>query len=130
MLTIRLQRTGKKNQADFRIVAAEKTAHVSKKFTDILGSYNPRRKTFQIDEVRLKELLAKRAEVSPTVHNLLVSKGLIEAKKVKAFRIPKEAAPAEPKAEGAANGPAPAQAQAPEQPAPESPAEQPSEQTA
>lgn len=128
MLTIRLQRTGKKNQADFRIVVAEKTAHVSKKFKDILGSYNPRKKTFQINGERLKELLAQRVEISPTVFNLLVSKGLIEGKKVQAFRIPKKAALSEPKAEGAA-APAPAEEKAPEQPVPEAAVEQPSEQT-
>lgn len=96
MLTIRLQRTGKKNQADFRIVLAEKESPVQKKFTEILGSYNPRRKTFQAKEDRVKYWLGQRVELSETVHNLFVTKGLVEGKKVKAFSIPKKpAAPAE-----------------------------------
>ncbi|MEK7161598.1 MAG: 30S ribosomal protein S16 [Patescibacteria group bacterium] len=99
MLTIRLQRTGKKNHADFRIVLAEKEAPVQKKFTEILGSYNPRKKTFQVKEERVKYWLGQRIELSETVHNLFVTKGLVDAKKVKAFSIPKK--PVAPVAETA-----------------------------
>ena len=100
MLTIRLQRTGKRNQADFRIVLAEKESPVQKKFAEILGSYNPRRKTFQVKEERVKYWLGQRVELSETVHNLFVTKGLVDAKKVKAFNIPKK--PVEPAAPAAA----------------------------
>jgi small subunit ribosomal protein S16 len=109
MLTIRLQRTGKKNQADFRIVLAEKESPVSKKVVEILGSYNPRRKTFQVKEERLKYWVAQRVELSETIHNLLVDKKFVEGKKVKAFSIPKKpAAPAEaaPAASAAVETPA------------------------
>jgi small subunit ribosomal protein S16 len=94
MLIIRLQRTGKKNQADFRIVLAEKTAPVNKKFTEILGSYNPRKKVFQAKEERVKYWVSQHVQISPTVHNLFVTKGLLDAKKVKAFNTPKK--PVEP----------------------------------
>jgi small subunit ribosomal protein S16 len=94
MLIIRLQRTGKKNQADFRIVLAEKEAPVKKKITEVLGNYNPRKKTFQVKEERLKYWLGQKVSLSETAHNLLVSKGLLDAKKVKAFTIPKK--PVEP----------------------------------
>jgi len=94
MLTIRLQRTGKKNQADFRIVLAEKEAPVNKKIVEILGSYNPRKKAFQVKEERLKYWVAQRVELSPTMHNLLVDKKFVDAKKVQAFNIPKK--PVEP----------------------------------
>jgi small subunit ribosomal protein S16 len=100
MLTIRLQRTGKKNQADFRIVLAEKESPVSKKVVEILGSYNPRKKTFQVKEERLKYWVAQRVELSETMHNLLVDKKFVEGKKVKAFNIPKK--PVEPAAPAAA----------------------------
>jgi small subunit ribosomal protein S16 len=105
MLIIRLQRTGKKNQADFRIVLAEKEAPVNKKITEVLGSYNPRRKTFQVKEERLKYWLGQRVSMSETLQNLLITKGFVEGKKVKAFTIPKkpvvaeEAKPAAPAAE-------------------------------
>lgn len=107
MLIIRLQRTGKKNQADFRIVLAEKEAPVNKKFTEILGSYNPRKKTFQVKEERLKYWLGQKVEMSETINNLFVSKKLIEGKKVKAFNIPKKAV------EKTVETPAPAAAEAP-----------------
>jgi len=112
MLTIRLQRTGKKNAADYRIVVAEKTAHVSKKFHEVLGSYNPRKKFFQIKEDRLKYWISQHVTASPTVHNLLVTKGLMDGAKVKAFSTPKkaeEAKPAETSAAAAVETPAEAQ---------------------
>ena len=90
MLTIRLQRTGKKNQADFRIVLAEKHKPVNKKYLEILGNYNPRKKTFKIEEERLKELLAQNIQFSPTINNLLISQNLLEGKKVQAFKLKKK----------------------------------------
>ena len=95
MLIIRLQRTGKKNQADFRIVLAEKEAPVNKKITEVLGSYNPRTKAFQVKEERLKYWLGQKVSLSETVNNLLVTKGMLDGKKVKAFTIPKKPSSAE-----------------------------------
>lgn len=97
MLTIRLQRTGKKNQADFRIVLAEKAAPVKKKHLEVLGSYNPRKKDFKVKEERVQYWITQRVELSPTIHNLFVTKGLLAGAKVKAFSIPQK--PAEPAAE-------------------------------
>ena len=91
MLTIRLQRTGKRNQADFRIVLAEKAAPVNKKIVEVLGSYNPRKKLFRVkSEERLKYWLDQKVAVSPTVHNLFVTNKILEGGKVKAFSIPKK----------------------------------------
>lgn len=95
MLTIRLQRTGKKNQADFRIVLAEKESPVQKKFVEILGSYNPRKKYFKVFEDRVKYWIGQNIEMSETVNNLFVTKGLHAGKKVKAFTIPKKPVPPE-----------------------------------
>lgn len=106
MLTIRFQRAGKKNKAEFRIVLAEKESSASKKFAEILGYYNPRTKDFAIKEDRLQYWMSQRVPLSPTVHNLFVTKKLIDAVKVKAFSIPPkkeepaaESAPAAPAAE-------------------------------
>jgi small subunit ribosomal protein S16 len=103
MLTIRLQRTGTKNRAAFRLVLAEKEKSAGKKFQEVLGHYNPRSKDFAIkDDARLKYWIAQRVELSPTVHNLLVEKKLLEGKKVKAWApkkkegAPTAAAPAAP----------------------------------
>ena len=91
MLTIRLQRTGTKNAASFRIVVAEKSQHVSKKFAEVLGHYNPRKKEFNIKNTeRLNYWLSHNIDLSPTVNNLLVTKGLKKGDKVKAFNIPKK----------------------------------------
>ena len=95
MLIIRLQRTGKKNQADFRIVLTEKAAPVQKKFLEVLGSYNPRKKYFQVKEDRLKHWLGQHVALSETLNNLLVTKGLFSGPKVKAFSIPKKPVVAE-----------------------------------
>lgn len=92
MLTIRLQRSGKKNKPEFRIILAEKTSAANKKFTEILGHYNPRTKEFGLKEDRLQYWMSQHVTLSPTVHNLLVTKKIIEALKVKAFTIPKKAA--------------------------------------
>jgi len=95
MLTIRLQRTGKRNQADFRIVLAEKESPVNKKIVEILGSYNPRKKTFKVNEERVKYWIGQNIEMSETIHNLFITKTLLDGKKVKAFNIPKKPSSAE-----------------------------------
>lgn len=87
MLTIRLQRTGTKNKPAFRIVLAQAHTAASKKFLEVLGHYNPVAKDFAIkNEERLKYWLAQRVKLSPTVHNLLVEKKLLDEKKMKAWK--------------------------------------------
>lgn len=97
MLTIRLQRAGKKNKPEYRIVLAEKTAASQKKFTEVLGSYNPHTKALVIkDQERLNYWKDEQhVELSATVHNLLVTKDLIKEPKTKAFTIPKKEVVAE-----------------------------------
>jgi small subunit ribosomal protein S16 len=93
MLTIRLQRTGKKNNPAFRVVLAEKTSAASKKFVEVLGNYNPTSKQLGIkNQDRLNYWIAQHVELSPTVHNLLVTHKLLDAKKMQAFVIPKKLA--------------------------------------
>lgn len=91
MLTIRFQRTGKRNRAEFRVVVAPKTAAAQKKFTEVLGSYNPRSKAFVVkDQARLTYWLSQKIEISPSVQNLLITQKLIDAPKARAFAIPKK----------------------------------------
>lgn len=90
MLTIRLQRVGKKNQPAFRLVLTEKTNPVKGKFQEILGSYNPRLKTKKLEGERIKYWISKGAQVSATAHNLLVNEGLVSGAKVKAWRPKKK----------------------------------------
>jgi small subunit ribosomal protein S16 len=134
MLTIRLQRTGSKNRPSFRLVLAEAHRSASKRFLEVLGHYNPRSKEFGIkDEERLKYWLGQNVQLSPTVHNLLVTKKFVDAKKVQAWKAKKSAeggsaSGGKPQAEGAAAAPSAAEA-APAAPAAETPAEAPKEST-
>ena len=113
MLTIRLQRTGTKNRPQFRVVLAEAQRAAGKKFLEVLGNYDPRTKNLGIkDDERLKYWLSKNIALSPTVHNLFVTKQLVNKPKVKAW-APK-------KKEVSATSEAPA-ATSPEVPAEEAP---------
>ena len=128
MLTIRLQRTGTKNKADFRIVLAQAYRSASKKSLEVLGHYNPRSKDFKIkDQDRLNVLLGQHVQVSPTVYNLLVEKKIVTGKKVKAWQ-PKKKEGAEAKATETPAAPAEAKAETPVA-TPETKAEAPAEPT-
>ncbi|PIR97057.1 MAG: 30S ribosomal protein S16 [Candidatus Doudnabacteria bacterium CG10_big_fil_rev_8_21_14_0_10_41_10] len=87
MLTIRFQRTGNKNNPDFRIVLAEKHRSATKKVLEVFGGYNPRTKQFHLkDKEKLLAWINKNVDVSPSVHNLLVKKKIIDGKKVRAWK--------------------------------------------
>jgi small subunit ribosomal protein S16 len=124
MLTIRLQRTGTKNRPTYRLVLAQAHRSATKRFLEVLGHYNPRSKEFGLkNEERLKYWIAQNIQLSPTVHNLLVEKKLIDAKKVKAWQ-PKPKEKVEGEAAPAATTPAAPEAEAKaEAPAVEAPSE-------
>ena len=83
MLMIRFQRIGRTNDPAFRIVVLEKSrAAKAGSITEQLGNYNPKSKAFTIDAERVKEWIAKGAQPTGTVRNLLITKGIIEGKKV------------------------------------------------
>ena len=107
MLTIRLQRTGSKNKPAFRIVLAQAHKAASKKFLEVLGHYNPVTKQFLVkNEERLKYWLSQHVKLSPTIHNLLVEKKLLDEKKVKAWNPKKKPqAEAQPAAQAPAASP-------------------------
>ena len=129
MLTIRLQRTGTKNKPSFRLVLAQKEKAAGKKFLEVLGNYNPRSKQFGIkDDARLKYWIGQHVELSPTVHNLLVEKKLVDSKKVKAWRAKKKEGAEAPATQAAAAAPAPVAEAVSEAPAAEA-APAPTEET-
>ncbi len=101
MLTIRLQRAGKKNKPEYRVVLAEKTSAAQKKFTEIPGNYNPHTKVLAIRNQERLDYWMKEQHVgmSATVHNLFVSQKLVEGSKVKSFTLPKKEVVAEAPAE-------------------------------
>ncbi|MCX6762351.1 MAG: 30S ribosomal protein S16 [Candidatus Moranbacteria bacterium] len=77
MLKIRLTRKGKKNSAFFRVVVAEHTSPIKGKFLENLGFLNPHTKEKEFKADRIKYWIEKGAQCSDTVHNLLVSNGVI-----------------------------------------------------
>lgn len=82
MLMMRLQRVGRKNDPSFRIVVTDKrTGPKSDSHIDRLGSYNPKMNHVQIDGEKAKQWIAKGVQPSDTVHNILVSQKIIDAKK-------------------------------------------------
>jgi small subunit ribosomal protein S16 len=83
MLMMRLQRVGRKNDPSYRIVVTDKRTSVkSDRHVDRLGSYNPKTKQFQLDADKAKDWLSKGVQPSDTLHNLLISKKVIEGKKI------------------------------------------------
>ncbi|MBP9757174.1 MAG: 30S ribosomal protein S16 [Candidatus Pacebacteria bacterium] len=107
MLKIRMQRVGRINMPSYRIIVVEhtegpKTGNIVEK----VGTYNPRSKERAINADRVKYWMSVGAQPSDTVHNMLVSLGILNAKKINV--LPKfvapvvEAAPEEVKAVPAA----------------------------
>lgn len=105
MLAIRLQRIGKKKQPTYRLVVSEKSKDLYGDHLEILGHYNPaaKPKVITVKAERIKHWLSVGAKPSPTVHNLLVSQGVLSSPKVKAWqpKKKKEGKAAEAKAEPA-----------------------------
>lgn len=79
MLRIRLRRTGKKKQASYRVVVADRRAARDGAFVEVIGHYNPRSdpQTLVLEEDRVKYWLEHGAQPSETVHRLLHKEGLI-----------------------------------------------------
>ncbi len=89
MLIIRLQRVGRTNDPNFRIVLIEsKRAPKSGAVLEILGSYNPKTKNINLKTDRIKNWLEHGVQISDTVHNLFVSNKIIDGEKINVVRSP------------------------------------------
>lgn len=83
MLKIRLQRTGRKNDPHFRLIVTESILKPkTSQFAEILGTYNVKQGIFEAKADRVKHWMSVGAQITPTVKNLLISKGVLEGKKV------------------------------------------------
>ena len=137
MLKMRLQRVGRKNDPSYRVVVTDsRTGPKSNKHVALLGSYNSKLNNFEVDADQAKDWIKKGVQVSPTVHNLLVSKKIIEGKKInvlpkKSPIVDEEKLKAEAEAKAAAEAAAKAEAEAPAEEATpeETPAEEKVEET-
>ena len=88
MLVIRLNRFGKRNQAQFRVVLQEKTKAPGHRHVEMLGSHNPHSKVTIFKKDRILYWIGQGAQPSDRVHNMLVKEGVIEGKIV-AKRMPR-----------------------------------------
>jgi small subunit ribosomal protein S16 len=123
MLAIRLQRTGRKGHAMFRMVVQDsRRTPTSGRFVAQLGSYDPHSKTLTVDKEKAELYLKNGARPSDRVARLLKNEGVklpswvvLESNKKGALRNaeklrknqPKEETPVEePRAEEPAEAPA------------------------
>ena len=125
MLVIRMQRTGRKGHAQFRIVVQDsRRTPTSGKIVAALGSYDPHAKTTTLDKEKASVYLNNGAQPSPRAARLLKAEGVklpnwvtVAESKAGKLRNPEKLRrnrPDEPKEEAA-----------PEAPAEEAPAEEP-----
>lgn len=82
MLMIRFQRIGRKNDPAFRIAVLPKASGPKAgKVVDQVGTYNPKTKATTLNADAIKSWISKGAQVSPSLHNLLVKEGVVEGAK-------------------------------------------------
>ena len=83
MLRLVLLKVGRKHTFDYRIVVREaKSAPRSKKYIELVGTYNTKTKKFAIDREGVIRWFAHGVKASGTVHNLLVTQGVVPGPKV------------------------------------------------
>jgi len=90
MLRIRLRRIGKRHTPIFSVVVAEHKRAVKGDFIEKLGTYNAVNKTLIIKKDRLKHWQDMGAQLSDTMHNILVREKVIKAKAIKKTVEPKK----------------------------------------
>lgn len=134
MLVIRMQRTGRKGHAQFRVVVQDsRRTPSSGKIVAALGAYNPHTKVTTLDKERAQKFLDNGAQPSDRVALLLKSEGVKLPKWVKLADDKKSAVRNPDKRRSTA--PAPEVEEAPEAPAEEAapeaeaPAEEPVPET-
>jgi small subunit ribosomal protein S16 len=87
MLTIRLSRVGKKNKPMYRVIISEKARDPFGRSLEILGFYNPYSKELQVKSERVNYWLSVGAQLSASVNNLFVLKGITKGDKKKTYRV-------------------------------------------
>ena len=106
MLIIRLQKVGKKHTTTFRVVVTQKTAGPKRKYLELLGNINRKTKSISLNKERILYWISKGAQPSETIHNLLISQGIITGKKIPVHKKTKK------KTEEVSKAPASAEAMA------------------
>ncbi len=96
MLVIRLQKVGKIHTATFRVVVTQKTAAAKRKYLELLGNINRKTKAVSLNKDRILYWISKGAQLSDTMHNLLVSHNVISGAKKPVHKISKKISAAAP----------------------------------
>lgn len=91
MLKIRLQRVGRKHEPTFRLVLTDsKNSTKSGKYLENLGNYDSRQGEISVFKTdRITYWMSKGAQVSHTVHNMLISKKIVTGKKINVLPLKK-----------------------------------------
>lgn len=84
---LKFQRIGRKNDPAFRVVVTEKRSKPKSGELEILGSYHPKTKHTVLASDRILYWLSRGAKATDTVHNLLISKGVVQNKKISKVKI-------------------------------------------
>jgi small subunit ribosomal protein S16 len=117
MLKIRLQRVGRVNNPSFRLVLTDsRNATKSGKYLEVLGHFDYRsakgiasdtnkseNTDNHLEAEKIQHWISKGAQPTPSVHNLLLAKGIIKGKKINV--LPRKSPPKTeeaPAAKGAA----------------------------
>jgi small subunit ribosomal protein S16 len=123
MLAIRMQRTGRKGHAMFRLVVQDsRVTPTSGKVVVTLGSYDPHAKVATIDKEKAAFYLGNGAQPSERAARLLQTEGVelpkwvkvADADKKRAIRNPEKLRKNQPKEEAPAEAEAPAETPAEE----------------
>ena len=77
MVKLRLKRMGRRKRPFYRIVAMTDNLASSGRPLQELGTYDPVHARFEVDEEAAVGWLRKGAQMTPTVHDLLRSKGVL-----------------------------------------------------
>lgn len=90
---------GKRGQAYFRVVVVEHTKKPKGKVLELLGSYDPHKKVFNVKKERVEYWTGNGAQISPTVNNLMVNYKVWDKPKMESWKPkvkPKQESAAKP----------------------------------
>jgi len=96
MLIIRLQRVGRTNDPSFRVIVTDsKKSAKTGKFLEIVGNYDARHGQPQFKAERIQKWIKDGAQLSETVHNLLVKNKIIDGQTIDCIPVKRVKAVAE-----------------------------------
>lgn len=71
MIAIKFKRIGKKKQASFRVIVAEKRSKINGRFIEDLGWFNPHNDKFKLNAERISYWIKNGAQPTTSIKNLL-----------------------------------------------------------